>query len=250
MSSSSFNRLKNIALPTKNLINGYIRLCEKELFADIAEDNPYYNIPQLINNHCMLFYEIFAWFRKYCGAELEFLSDTEVTMGEKEKSRNYVWLTCMFENMISSDICDAFSISFKIQSFGKGLYDDKMRTTPDFYIGYTKGDTLEESIKDWEQQLGENENAETSSSWCFNEGNVSHSGEGDKFKKVKDISYEVGDILKIEFDFMKQEVKVYHNDEEADCRKLLTDKVWVGVSLGYPGETVEMIGYKYQYSKG
>ena len=213
----------------------------------MAEDNPYYNIPHLINNHCMLFYELFTWYKKNHGQELKFLSDTEVTVGEKVKDRQYEWLTCVFDSVISSDICNKFNMTFKIKSFGKAFgAAATLRTTPDFYIGYTEKETLEESIKNWDYQLGESDNASTTSSWCFSEQAIYHSGDGDHFRRVKDASFAVGDSLKIAFDFIGKNVKIYHNDIEGDRRELTTDKVWIGLSLVYPQETVEMIEYKYE----
>ena len=106
--STNFERLKQISTPIKQLVNGYIRQCQDELFGEMAADNPYYNIPQLINNHCILFYDTFAWYRGKHGDDLEFISDTEVTMYDGTPNS-----LCMFENVISSAFCDRFEITFK-----------------------------------------------------------------------------------------------------------------------------------------
>ena len=114
----SFERLKTIGGPTKNLINGFIRNCQNELFGEIAADNPYYNIPPLINKYCILFYELFRWYKQSYGDGLKFISDTEVTVQEKDIDHRR-WLTCIFENVISDTFCNKFSITFKIKSYGK-----------------------------------------------------------------------------------------------------------------------------------
>ena len=90
----AFERLKSIANPTKDLINGYIRVCQNELFGDIAIENPYYNIPPLINNHCILFYEAYTWYKKRHGNGIEFLSNIEVVSSETG------WSCCILDNEI------------------------------------------------------------------------------------------------------------------------------------------------------
>ena len=66
-----------------------------------------------MNNHCMLFYETFGWFKKKYGHGLEFISDTEVKMTEED-----VDAPCMFDDKIkiSDQICDKFSITFEIKA--------------------------------------------------------------------------------------------------------------------------------------
>ena len=127
-----FERLKYIPISTKYLIHGFIRKCQTELFGEIAVENPYYNIPPLINNYCLLFYEIFTWYRKKCGDGIEFLSDTEVKVNEFRG-----WTSCIIGSQISNKICDKFSITFKIKSFGDG------QSCPTFDIGYVTADSLE-----------------------------------------------------------------------------------------------------------
>ena len=232
-----FERLKKIGMSTKDLVNGYIRRCQNELFYELSVNNPYYNIPQLINNNCILFYELFTWYRKHVGKGLTFSSDTEVTV---DKTHHYMWRTCAFQNMISNKFCSKFSITFKINSFSE---DNKYRTG--FYIGYTKEETLKGSIKNWNQQLGEKCNCETTSSWCLFNSDLYHSGEGDCFAFVKAMRYSLGDLLKMTFDFDEMKVKLYHNDIEQDCRDLLVPKIWIGLSFIHHGERVEMIKYKY-----
>ena len=237
--SLSFEKLKHIGAPLKNLINGYIRIYQNEFFGDIASDNPYYNIPPLINNYCMLFYEIFTWYKKKFGKGLEFTSDTEVVLNETKRAGN--WPTCLFENTISNEFCNKFSIAFKIKPFGTN------RFLPDFYIGYTFGETLEESVKSWDAQLGENENSSTSESWCFNHG-IFHSGDGDKFKPLKksyDFRLTDRDLLTLVFDFKQSRVTVYQNEKVLDCRDLKVNKLWIGLSFYHHRDGVEMIEYKY-----
>ena len=146
----------------------------------------------------------------------------------------------MFENEICDKYCKQFSISFKIKSYGLG------NTHPDFYIGYATGENLEASIIDWQEQLGEGSNVKTSKSWgCYN-GYLHHSDELKAFRKVKPLTYSIGDELKMVFNFESKKVKFYHNDTEQDCQDLIATKIWIGLSFAVKGETVEMIHYKYE----
>ena len=104
---------------------------------------------------------------------------------------------------------------------------------------------MKESIKNWNEQLGEISNQYTTSSWCLHLDNLYHSGEGDNFHRVTSLRIKVGDLSKIEFDFIEKTVKMFHNDIEMYCRELLVRKLWVGVSLNYFCETIQMIEYKY-----
>ena len=55
--SNSFERLRTILPKVKFLVNGYIRICiQNKLFKQQSMEKAYYNIPQLINNHCILYY--------------------------------------------------------------------------------------------------------------------------------------------------------------------------------------------------
>ena len=231
---SAFQRLKQINPKIKDLVNGYIRIYQNELFGEIAKENPYYYIPQLVNNHCILFYEIFTWYKKHEDDSVEFISDTEV------KLKSAKWSNCMFESEITDKMCRTFSATFKIISFG----DDT--SEPDFCIGYAKGDTLEASIKNWNYCLGEEYNTNTSASWAFCDDELLYSADGYDLQDVsQSMHYSQGDLLRISFDFEEKKAKIYRNDEEQDCRDLTTTKLWIGISLFYKGSHVQMVEYKY-----
>ena len=232
--SLSFERLKSMAIPTKNLINGYIRESQTELFGDLAIQNPYYNIPPLINNHCMLFYEVFAWYRKRHGQGLKFLSDTEVMMDEFAIEK---WSICMFENEISDKVCDRFSITFKIKAIKSNFVG--------FDIGYATGDSLTESVKNWNEEIGCNANKGTSWGWCLCGRELYYISEFG-VKSMKDqIPFALNDLCKLLFDFRKKKVRIYHNDQEVNCQYLKADKLWIGLCLIKKGTTIEMMEYKY-----
>lgn len=232
---STFERLKQIDPKIKDLVNGYIRMCQNQLFGEMTKQSAYYNIPQLINNHCLLFYETFTWYNKDQHYNLEFISDTEVKVAD-----THDWSTCMFANEISDKICKKFSAVFEIIEFGEcefGLY---------FCVGYTTSSSLEESIKDWHEPLGENENTFTSVSWAFCDTFLQHSADAREFQDVSDdMQYAHGDLLKISFNFIDKTAKIYHNDVEKDCRDLTTFKLWIGLSLFYKGTQIKLIEYKY-----
>ena len=204
-----------------------------KLFGDIAMDHPYFNIPQLINNHCMLFYELFTWYKNDKQDGVEFISDTEV------KSYSEGWTTCMIDNEISNEICDKFSITFKVISF-RDHHD-----TPDFDIGYTLKDTLEESITNWQSPLGEMGNKTTSASWNLYGSILYYNGLSALVTTKRNVKYLLGDTFRVLVDFKENKVKLYHNDEEWDCKELNVTKLWIGVSLYYVGTQIKIIQYKY-----
>ena len=209
------------------LANGYIRNAQHLLPAD----NIYYNIPELINTHCMAFYEVFTWYKKKHSSGLKFLSDSEVIA-----SNSIRWKTCFFENEISNEVCDKFDIAFKLISFGKE------KEIPDFCIGFTTTNTIEESMIDWEQCLGETGNGDTSAAWAFYATHLFYNGD---YVIDESMKYSEGDLFRISFDFEKGTVKVYQNDEEKDCQELKVTKFWIGLSLLYVENQIKMVEYKY-----
>lgn len=231
--SLSFQRLASITPLIKKLVNGYIRKCQNELFGDIANDYPYYNIPQLVNNHCILFYEIFKWYTKKHGDDIEFISDTEV----KYNGYNSKLSTCSFENEISSQFCDTFSITFKLKSLGS--------KRPSFDIGYVTGDSLDKSIKDWNKELAESVNQDISWGFCFYVDSVYYLHDNSAEMSSSTTKYCVDDSIKLLFDFKDMKVRVYHNDKELDCRDLNADKLWIGLTLFNQGTILKMVDYKY-----
>ena len=233
---ASFERLKGINAKTKDLINGYIRQCEIELFEDLINENPYYHIPPLINNYCILFYDIFTWYKKQHGDAIQLISDSEVKQIAND------WSTCVFENVISGEICDKFSVTCKVVAFG----DD--RDGPYFCIGYATGDTLEESMKDWNDAIG-GDDATTSASWGFADNELHVAALDDTFSLMDSvhINWTCGDLVKISFDFIKNKTIVYHNDKELDSQVLHSNKLWIGLSLYYKGSQMEMVQYKYDH---
>ena len=225
-------RLKSVGAPTRLLINGYIRQCQDELFGAIADDNPYYNIPQLINNHCMLFYDTFTWYRKQHGKGIEFLSDTEVKMNERLDA------ICMFQTEIASRVCNKFDITFKIKAFG----DD--RDYPRFAIGYTYGDSLEESVIDWNYDFALRDNKDNSSEFVFHTDTLWFVGNNDA-NQIASLTYSLGDMVKLSIDFQNNKVVVHHNGTEMDYQNFEHERVWVGLCLMNLGEIIEMVEYKF-----
>ena len=150
------------------MINGYIRECQDNLFGDFAEENPYFNIPELINNHCILFYELLTWYKTKHGDSIEFISDTEV----KLTGEHVDFKTCMLDTAISNGFCDKFDITFKAKDFGK---ENKIG----FDIGYSFGESLESSIADWNEELGYGDNAAASKGFCFLVGSLYYVADGD-----------------------------------------------------------------------
>ena len=238
--STSFKRLKTISVLTKNLINGYIRIQQRELSFDLMTDNPYYNIPQLVNNYCMLFYEEFRWYQQKHGRGVEFLSPTKIEINTDLREAS----TCLFENEISNELCDKFSFTFEL------MYGSNWDLFW-FYIGYATGHSIEESITNWDQPLGEEHNDKTSWGWIISDDELWHSGDGHVMEDIaEEIDYSLGDLIKVSLNFKETTARIYHNEKELNCQDLTVGKLWVGVSFKmvtfyHKGGSVEMVDYKY-----
>ena len=242
--STKYKRLKGIDKRTELLIDGFLRECQHNLFGELMNINPYYNIPKLVNNHCMLFYETLVWHTKHVGTDIEFTSNRIV----KKTQCSGGWSTCMFDNEISKDTCNKFMITFKINAFGSTEATEYKY--PNFYFGWTTGETLKESIKTWNQQLGEQKNKMSSVSWCIYTKSIHLSDKDRYFQSItKNLyEYEIGDRFTVRFDFIKKKVGLYYNDDEsaADERDLGTDKLWIGFSFYFKNEIIEVIDHCYE----
>ena len=185
----------------------------------------------------MLFYEIFTWYKKKHGRRLEFVSDTEVRSPERVGS---TMRTCLFENEISDSICDRFSITFKIKVIG--------RSSSNFYIGYAfGGDIIEHSVRNWDVQLGQIDNKHISESWCLWNDEVRYSFGDDQFvARGNRYKFKENDLIRLAFDFQKKSVTIYYDGKAQHGTDLQATKFWVGVSLHFGGDQVEMVEYKYQ----
>ena len=249
-SASTQERLKSVGNHTKSLINGYIRSSQFNLFGDIVNENPYYNIPGLIHYHIMLFYEAFTWYKEKYGDGLKFISDTEVKLEKNPGEHEALWPTCLFGNELSDTVCDKFSISFKIKAFGSDPDFEGLECC-DFYIGYLFGntnDTIPSSITNWYDQLGQYSIKNTSYSWGFYKNELKYSHGETVWHQVEndcESEWKIGDIIRLLFDFKKKKVRVYHNDKQRDCVEMKGTNLWIGLSFHDNGSQIEMIDYKY-----
>ena len=230
---ASLKRLESMSISTKHLINGYIRLCQNKLFNDSIRNQAYYNIPALIYTYCILYYDTLTWYKNKHGNNLEFISDTEV----KSNDVDYAAI-CMFENEISNEFCDTFSITFKMKS---GAIRTKMNAP--FLIGYSTGNSLEKSIIDWNKPLGGIMNKDTRSFCVGSFLAYFENGRSDLMPEF--IRYSVGDLIKLLFDFKDKKVNVYQNDKSLGHQDLDVEKLWVGLCLTKPDTIIQMIAYQY-----
>lgn len=240
--SHSFERLKYISIPIKDLINGYIRRCQIQLFGDIANTITYYNIPELINIHCILFYDIFTWYRKKHGNGIEFISDTEVKMNQAtDKSNGRSDAVCMLATKISNQFCDQFSITFKSKSFA---IEEIFLAFDIGYVVARDGLDLEESVKDWNHELGSQSNKDTSFAFSIYNDELYYMTDSIAHY-LRDIHYSLGDSISLLFDFQRKVVWFYHNYKVMDCRSINGDAFWIGLCLMKKDTIIEMVDYKF-----
>ena len=85
MASDLYHQMKNIDVKDRDLINGYIRENEKNVFQD-QKDNPYYNIPGLINYLCLSFwYDLNEFDPNLCGKTMEISEDCKLVSAINEE---------------------------------------------------------------------------------------------------------------------------------------------------------------------
>lgn len=183
----------------------------------------------------MLFYEVFRWYKTQHGKELNFVSGTRIKLGKNAKN----WSTCLFENDVSNQFCDKLTIQFEFKSFSKH--------SPAFVIGYATGDSIEQSISEWECPLGGGDMKHTSFGWLMSGYNtLAHAGNGHQLEMISmSMKYSEGDIFTIIFDFIEKEIVLHRNKIELNCQDFNADKIWIGVSMYGEGTEIELIDYEY-----
>ena len=147
---------------------------------------------------------------------------------------------CIIGSQISNQICDKFSITFKIKSFGLN------QSYPTFDIGYATGDSLEDCVKDWNSEFGRHENKKTSWAFSFYGKKTYYIGTPSRVRdKKRTIEYKLGDMIQLVFNFKENQVKAYHNEKAVDGAALNADKLWVGLCFVNQGTIIELVRYRY-----
>ena len=226
---------------TAKIVNGYIREIEQELS---SRKYPVFIIPYVINQicSCFLYAMKFSFYKKHTGRSLAFMGNNIVT-----KTKTHSHSMVAIGECMCREICDRFIIEYLLQQDNGGLHN--------FYIGFFKFKSVERlSGIAWtlspEHQVYE---YITSSICCLNIRSSRRWGDclilrsslsSLRVLKLKSRS-KVGDRFKLEFDFIKSECNIYHNDEKIDyVIKLHTGYIIPSLALRYKGETVQISRYQ------
>ena len=105
-----FDEIKKIDERTKIIVLGYIRLCQKLLS---SKNNPYYNIPELINYLCIIYYHHSEYFTKHGQfIQLNQNNDTITRILKVSNTDNSVYGNILIDAAVNLNII--YSWTFKI----------------------------------------------------------------------------------------------------------------------------------------
>ena len=239
--ATDFNRMKNCDRRTRNILNGYIREMQK-LFQ--WKTNAYFIIPELINHICLSFYgKSVAFNKKYFGQHLRFVNDMTVI---KENYTNRHSL-CVIGNAISYKTCDIFRIEYTVKNVDK----NKQYCC---YLGFLKLKSIDSaSFISWDDSPGHGTtNGRVGVEICmYNLDGRDYLSVYQGWQAIHHLKLKNGSRLKhndavmLEFDFIKSEWYIYHNDIKLDfAEELDTKDIIPCVSLYYKGEMVEITKYQ------
>eukprot|EP01084_Bolivina_argentea_P209042 356176_1 len=66
MAQTFFHKLNNVNDKSKLIVYGYLREFQNDTFHEICKVNPYYNIPEIIQNICVIYYHLYdEWDSQY-----------------------------------------------------------------------------------------------------------------------------------------------------------------------------------------
>eukprot|EP01084_Bolivina_argentea_P088491 159761_1 len=66
MAEMFFQKLSNVNHRSKLIVYGYVREFQNDTFDEMSTVNPYYNIPEIIQNICLIYYHVYdIWDSQY-----------------------------------------------------------------------------------------------------------------------------------------------------------------------------------------
>ena len=239
--AASFQQLKDCDKKTINIVNGYIHQVQK-LFP--WQDNSYFIIPPLINHLCLSFYWIkFEFNKKYVGKNLEFIDRKTVTKTVEDNCQPL----CFIGGSVSGEMCDIFRIEYLLKDYNKEYCP---------YIGYAKLKLIDKSCGvDFNAGPGFDVNGKhTVGIAIFSGTNKELTFYGSQYSYESFSLQEAvkkGDKFILEFDFVKSECYVYHNDYKLNevILKLNHSHVIPLLSLFFQDEVMEITGYEFTKKK-
>ena len=218
----NLNDLKNIPIKVQYIVFGYVN------------NDSIFNIPIDIINIIVLYYYIFfEFYTEKCGDGLQFIDKT-VTLIDY----NSTFSTCLFGELITEKICNKYEIHFQYTT---------QSTYFSFFFGYAKS---KNSIKDWNDHIGDNENKKESVGifvgsyfdfTLYDENNY------DKVLQYKSaVKFKNKDIFGLLFDFENDALQIYHNYNKADKLSLNKNKsVVIAISLVCKNDSVQILKHKF-----
>ena len=238
MSSNIFERVKKVNKRDSLIVYGYLRECEKDLFSELRESNPYYNLPEIMQNVCLIYYHIAdEWDPKYVGVHHKLTKDR----------------LCI-EN-ISKDDDESSSYGTLIAS-SPGIYKWKLRLNhvPNLnysywavIIGIWKTKSSKEPVLDTSfASITTKKTYPWSWGYAFDAMNgtlVNSSGTNAKTGGEYGKKCKTGDIIEIILDFDKLTLKFNINDQDMGiAHSDIEDTEYrVALSTGFDAPIIEMI---------
>ena len=169
------------------------------------------DIPTDIINIILFYYYIyFEFYKQQHGKGLVFINDKIVKMNVY----NSMGSTCLFGELISTKICKKYQIHFQLLKEGISSHYFSFG----LMFGYAES---KNSIKDWNNCIGNKTNREQSTGFyvgsSFTDFAVYDKNNVSKVLQYKSTSkFMINDVFGLEYDFINDEIQIYHNYNKAD----------------------------------
>ena len=214
--STSFKKFRLVDRKTKLLTSGYIRNAEL-LFPN---NNPYYNVVELINHTITIYYYDGIIFNKNPnkkdGEQIIFIDD--ITMKKIHNS----WRTCIVDIELNNKMCDLFTISFKV------IYLSRHAT--EFFFGYFSVESSDELDYITYNHWIRGSNNKMLGTAVKNEDKYIYVYADNVYKNFLNPlgrSLMNGDIFKIKFDFINKESSFYVNQHNIHTQPMGNKNIFV-----------------------
>ena len=212
-------------------------------------------IPIDIIQLSILFLKSMSFYEEEHGDGIEFIEDTRTVILKNARFfQTNINKTCLFGDWISAEYCDKYKINLKWNE--SGMQHNYFGVDHRFMMGFIFGETIQDSIKNFNSRLGMKENRKYSKGiFCGSEyhtffvyeNNYHLTCYNEDWNHIIQSNPIEGDIFSIEFDFIDDEYNVYRNDILQHSLDLQGHrKVMVGITLFYPGHSVTVKDWMFE----
>eukprot|EP01084_Bolivina_argentea_P209043 356177_1 len=206
MAEMFFQKRNNVNNKSKLIVYGYLREFQNNTFGEISKINPYYNMPQIVENICLIYYYLYdKWDSQYI-AKVH-------TLNEKNQCIEHTGEP-FYQSSFCSTIadCGKYHWKFKIKHVPKqhgwiviGIWKTMSKRKPPIHTYFTEGDSYDSGY-----------------GYVVTEANITNASGGGRGGSYG-VTCKSGDIVDMLLNFDNLTLKYSVNDKDMGIAFLITN---------------------------